>query len=61
MEPHPHVMGMVVDDEQAIVEAMRGEDINWTREVRGQVDMGTGGFRASGSVAWCSSGLVEQA
>jgi hypothetical protein len=60
-EPHPHEMCVVVDDEQALAEAMRGGDIHWTPLVRGLVEKGTGWFRASGSVAWCNSGLVEQA
>jgi hypothetical protein len=59
-EPHPHVMGMVVDDEQELAEAMWGGDINMTPKVRGHVE-GTGWFRASGGVAWCNNGLVEQA
>jgi hypothetical protein len=54
-------MGMVVDDEQAVAEAMCGGDINWTPEVNGEVEESTGGFRASGCVAWRSSGFVEQA
>jgi hypothetical protein len=33
-EPHPHVMGVVVDDDQAVAEAMRGGDIKWTLEVK---------------------------
>jgi hypothetical protein len=33
-EPHPHVMGVVVDDDQAIAEAMWGGDINMTPKVR---------------------------
>jgi hypothetical protein len=33
-EPHPHVMGMVDDDEEAIAEAMWGEDMNWIPKVR---------------------------
>jgi hypothetical protein len=33
-EPHSHVMGMVVDDEQAIAESMWGGDINRTLKVR---------------------------
>jgi hypothetical protein len=60
-EPHPHVMGMVVDDEQAIAEAMWGGHINWTPKVRGQVDKGTGGFCTCNNVTWCNNGLVEQA
>jgi hypothetical protein len=60
-EPHPHAMGVVVDDEQAVAEAMWGGDINWTLKVIGHVEKRTGGFRASGSVAWCNSGLVQQA
>jgi hypothetical protein len=55
-------MGMVVDDEQAIAESMWGGDIiNMTPKVIGQLEKGTGWFRASNGVAWCSSGLVEQA
>jgi hypothetical protein len=34
-EPHPHVMGMVVDDEQAVAEAMWGGGINMTPKVGG--------------------------
>jgi hypothetical protein len=60
-EPHPHVMGMVVDDEHALAESMWGGDINKIPKVRGQVEKGTGWFGASNGVAWCSSGLVEQA
>jgi hypothetical protein len=29
-EPHPHVMCVVVDEEQAVAEAMWGGDIHWT-------------------------------
>jgi hypothetical protein len=54
-------MGVVVDNEQAVAEVMRGGDTNWTQEARGLVEKGTGGFHASGSVAWCIDGLVEQA
>jgi hypothetical protein len=54
-------MGMVVDDERAEVEAMWGWDINRTPKVKGHVEKGTGGFRASNNVVWCSSGLLEQA
>jgi hypothetical protein len=53
-------MGMVVDDEQAVEESMRKGDINMTPNVRGQVEKGTGRFRTSSGVAWCSSDLVEQ-
>jgi hypothetical protein len=60
-EPHPHVMGMVVDDEQAVAEAMWGGDTNKNPKVRGHVEKGTGGFRASSNVAWCNTGLLEQA
>jgi isochorismate hydrolase len=52
---------MVVDDEPAIVEAMWGGDINRTPKFRGEVEERTGGFRASGCVAWRISGFVEQA
>jgi hypothetical protein len=34
-EPHPHVMGVEVNDEQAIAEAMWGGDVDWSPEVRG--------------------------
>jgi hypothetical protein len=27
-EPHPHVMGVVVNDEQAVAEAMGGGDVD---------------------------------
>jgi hypothetical protein len=60
-EPQPHVMGMVVDDEKAVAETMWGGDMNKTPKVRGHVEKGTGWFRASNGVAWCSSGFVEQA
>jgi hypothetical protein len=60
-EPHPHVMCVVVDDEHAIAEAMWGGDIHWSPKVIGEVDKGTGWFSACSRVAWCSSGLVEQA
>jgi hypothetical protein len=33
-QPHPHVMVMVVDDEQTIAEVMWGGDINRARKVR---------------------------
>ena len=36
-EQHPHVMGVVVDDEHAVAEAMWGGDIDWAQEVIGQV------------------------
>jgi hypothetical protein len=45
MEPHPHVVCMVIDDEQAVAEAMWGGDINRTQEVRGPVQEGTEWFR----------------
>jgi hypothetical protein len=54
-------MGMAVDDEQAVAEAMWGGDIDWTPKVKEQVEKRTGGFRASSGVAWCSSGFVEHA
>jgi hypothetical protein len=60
-EPHPHVVCVVVDDEQAIAETMWGRDINWTQKVEGHVEKGTGWFRARSSVAGCNNGLVEQA
>jgi hypothetical protein len=54
-------MGMVVDNEEALAEAMLGGDNNGTPEVRGEVEERTRGFRASGCVSWCSSVFVEQA
>jgi hypothetical protein len=50
-EPHPHVVCMVVDDEQAIVEAMWGGDINLTPKVRGHVQEGRDGF-SQAMVLW---------
>jgi glutaredoxin 2 len=41
-EPHLHVMCVVVDDEQAVAEAMWGGDIHWTPKVRAHVEKGTG-------------------
>jgi hypothetical protein len=35
---HPHVLGMVVDDEHVVAEAMWGGDINRTPKVRGEVE-----------------------
>jgi hypothetical protein len=29
-EPHPHVMGVVVNDEQAVAEAKWGGDVDWS-------------------------------
>jgi hypothetical protein len=29
-KPHPHVMGVVVNDEQAVAEAMWGGDVDWS-------------------------------
>jgi hypothetical protein len=46
-EPHPHVGSMVIDDEQAVAEAMWGGDLNLTPKIRGQVEKGAGWFRAS--------------
>jgi hypothetical protein len=60
-EPHPHVMCVVVDDDQAVTEATWGGDIQWTPKVRGHVEKGTGWLSARSSVALCKSGLVEQA
>jgi hypothetical protein len=54
-------MGMVVDDEEAVSEAMLGGDNNGTPEAIGEAEERTRGFRASGCVSWCSSGFVEQA
>jgi hypothetical protein len=57
-EPHPYVVGVVVDDEQAIAEAMWEGDNDWSPAVSGHVEEGTGWFRASGGVARCSCGFV---
>jgi hypothetical protein len=58
-EPHPHVVGVVVvDDEQAIAEAMWGGDIDWSREISGHVEEWAGWFRASGGFARFSCGFV---
>ena len=57
-EPHPHVMGVVVNDEQAIEEAMWGGDVDRSPQVRGEVEEGTRRFRACTGVARCSCGLV---
>jgi hypothetical protein len=51
-------MGVVVDDEQPVAEAMRGGDMDWSPEVKGQVEERTGRFRASGGVARCICGFV---
>jgi hypothetical protein len=56
-----HVVCVVVDDEQAITQSMRGGDIDWTPKVKGHVQKGTGWFRASSGVPGCNSDLVEQA
>jgi hypothetical protein len=60
-EPHPHVVGLVVDDEQALAEAMWGGHIDRSPEISGQLKEGAGWLRASGCVAWCSCGFVELA
>jgi hypothetical protein len=57
-EPHPHVMGVVVNDEQAVAEAMWGGDVERSPEVRGRVEEGTGRFRACIGVARCNCGFV---
>jgi hypothetical protein len=57
-EPHPHVVGMVVDDKQAIAEAMWGGDVDRSPVVSEHVEEGAGWFRASGGVARCSCGFV---
>jgi hypothetical protein len=57
-EPHPHVMGVVVNDEQAVAEAMRGGDVDWSPIVRGKAEEGVGRFCESKGVAWCSCGFV---
>jgi hypothetical protein len=36
-EPHPHVLSVVVNDEQVVAEAMWGGDVDWSPEVRGHV------------------------
>jgi hypothetical protein len=55
---HPHIVGVVVDDEQAVAEAMWGGDIDKSLEISGQVEEGAGWFRASGGVARSSCGFV---
>jgi hypothetical protein len=57
-EPHPHVMSVVVNNEQAVVEAMWGGDVDKSPEVIGQIEEGTGKFRAGSGAAWCSRGFV---
>jgi hypothetical protein len=57
-EPHPYVMGVVVNDKQAVAEAMWRGDIDWSPEVRGHVEEGTGRFRAGSGVAQCKCGFV---
>jgi hypothetical protein len=60
-EPHPHVMGVVVKDEQAVAVAMWGGDVDWSPEVRGHIEEGTGRFRAGSGVARCRCGFAQQA
>jgi hypothetical protein len=48
----------VVDDEQAVAEAMWGGDIVWSLDISGHVEEGAKWFRASGGVARCSCGFV---
>jgi hypothetical protein len=43
-KPHQHVMGVVVDDEQAIAEGMRGGDINWPQRSEDVLRRGREGF-----------------
>ena len=57
-EPHPHVVGVVVDDEQGVAEAMCGGDIDRSPEISGQVEEGAGWFRSSGGVTRCNCGFV---
>jgi hypothetical protein len=52
---------MVIDNEQAIAEAMGGWDIHMASNVTGKVQEGVGWFRARSGVAGCKNGmLVEQ-
>jgi hypothetical protein len=51
-------MGVVVNDEQSLAEAMWGEDVDWSPEVRGHVEERAGRFCADNGVAWCSRGIV---
>jgi hypothetical protein len=60
-EPHPHIVCVLVYDEQAVAETMWRGDIHKTPKDRGHVQEGTGWFRASSGVAGCGSGLMEQA
>jgi hypothetical protein len=57
-EPHPHVMGVVVNDQQEVAETMWGGDVDWSPEVIGHVEEGTGGFRAGSGIARYSCGFV---
>jgi hypothetical protein len=57
-EPHPHVVGVVVDDKQAIADAVWGGDIDWSPKISGHVEGGARWFRASGGVARWSCGFV---
>jgi hypothetical protein len=59
-EPHPHVVCMMIDHEQAVAEAMGGWDIHMAPDVRGKVQHGAGWCRARSGVAGCNCGLVEQ-
>jgi hypothetical protein len=59
-EPHPHVVRMVIDNEQAVAESMGGRDIDMGLDIRGKVQRRAGQFRARGGVARCKSSLVEQ-
>jgi hypothetical protein len=56
-EPQPHVVGVVVDDEQAVAETMWGGDIDRAPEISGHVEEGVGWFHASGCVARCNCGF----
>jgi hypothetical protein len=58
-EPHPHVVGVVVDDEQAVAEAMWEGDIDMSPKISGQAEERAEWLRASGCFARCNCGFVE--
>jgi hypothetical protein len=50
---------VVINNEQAISEAMEAWDVNMAPDVRGKVQHGAGWFYARGGVAGCENGIVE--
>jgi hypothetical protein len=59
-EPHPHVVGVVVDDEQAIAEAMWGGYIDWSPEINGHVEEGAGWFTHAAVLRGASVALFNK-